>query len=300
MNAEQFSGALGKVNDKYIMEAVTYERKKKSGWLKWGALAACLSLVVIHLAFPLWNSTSSSPANRPISAYIQEDVSSVTAIYTAEGNTVERLIEGAELDRLRTWTNDLHYILIADSGKEPPSDAEIKETYEFVITEGDYPGYSYIITESGDSFLLIEGYWYFDPNPSKPPIDISSAKEGDKLPGKDNPPAEYTNNISGTIKFYYEPTKEFTEPVGEGITSLSSNHGEAYKIIKELKTIIENVGEWIDDYAVNRDAFYFNGEIKFSDSDTVYYFSYEHRIIYYDHYYGEITEEEMQYIRHIV
>lgn len=31
MNAAQFSSALGKVNDKYIMEAITYERKKKSG-----------------------------------------------------------------------------------------------------------------------------------------------------------------------------------------------------------------------------------------------------------------------------
>lgn len=45
MNAAQFSHALGKVNDKYIMEAITYERKKKSGWLKWGAVAACLCLV---------------------------------------------------------------------------------------------------------------------------------------------------------------------------------------------------------------------------------------------------------------
>lgn len=45
MNAEQFSSALGKVNDKYIMEAVTYERKKKNDWLKWGALAACLGLI---------------------------------------------------------------------------------------------------------------------------------------------------------------------------------------------------------------------------------------------------------------
>ena len=45
MNAAQFSHALGKVNDKYIMEAITYERKKKSGWLKWGAMAACLCLV---------------------------------------------------------------------------------------------------------------------------------------------------------------------------------------------------------------------------------------------------------------
>lgn len=47
MKATRFSSALGKVNDKYIMEAVTYERKKKSGWLKWGAMAACLCLVIV-------------------------------------------------------------------------------------------------------------------------------------------------------------------------------------------------------------------------------------------------------------
>jgi len=46
MNATQFSNALGKVNDKYIMEAITYERKKKSGWLKWGAMAACFGLII--------------------------------------------------------------------------------------------------------------------------------------------------------------------------------------------------------------------------------------------------------------
>lgn len=45
MNAAQFSSALGKVNDKYIMEAITYERKKKSGWLKWRAMAACIGLI---------------------------------------------------------------------------------------------------------------------------------------------------------------------------------------------------------------------------------------------------------------
>ncbi len=46
MNAAQFSNALGKVNNKYIMEAITYERKKKSGWLKWGEMAACFGLIV--------------------------------------------------------------------------------------------------------------------------------------------------------------------------------------------------------------------------------------------------------------
>lgn len=46
MNAAQFSSALGKVNDKYVMEAITYGRKKKSGWLKWGAMAACFGLIL--------------------------------------------------------------------------------------------------------------------------------------------------------------------------------------------------------------------------------------------------------------
>ena len=46
MNAVQFSGALGKVNDRYIMEAAAYERKRSGGRLKWGALAACLGLIL--------------------------------------------------------------------------------------------------------------------------------------------------------------------------------------------------------------------------------------------------------------
>lgn len=268
--------------------------QKKNGWLKWGVLAACLSIVVIRFVVPFLNQTPDSSANRPVAAYIQEDVNSVTAVYTAEGSTVIRLIEGEELDQLRTWTNNLRYILIADSGKEIPLNTQIIEMYEFVITEGDYPGYSYIITESGDSYLLIEGYWYFDPNPSKPPIAIPSAEAENRPPNMDN-----TDSISGTIKFYHEPTKEFAEPVGEGTLSLN-NHGEAQEVIKALKAIIANVDEWIDDYAADRDiTFYFSGEIQFSDSDTVYYFSYENGVIYYDHYYAEITEEAMQYIRHI-
>lgn len=45
MNAMQFSNALGKVNDRYIIEAITYERRKKPIRLKWEAMAACLVLI---------------------------------------------------------------------------------------------------------------------------------------------------------------------------------------------------------------------------------------------------------------
>lgn len=47
MNAKKLSNALGNVGDNYIDEAVNYSAKKKSNvWLKWGAIAACLCLVV--------------------------------------------------------------------------------------------------------------------------------------------------------------------------------------------------------------------------------------------------------------
>ena len=46
MNAVQFSAALGKVNDEYIVEAIAYEGKRNGVWLKWSALAACLGLIL--------------------------------------------------------------------------------------------------------------------------------------------------------------------------------------------------------------------------------------------------------------
>lgn len=46
MNANTFSNALGKVNDKFIMEAVDYQKRHTKTWLKWGAMAACLCLII--------------------------------------------------------------------------------------------------------------------------------------------------------------------------------------------------------------------------------------------------------------
>lgn len=46
MNAEQVLSALGRIDDKYILEAAAYERKGKSRWLSWGVMAACFGLIV--------------------------------------------------------------------------------------------------------------------------------------------------------------------------------------------------------------------------------------------------------------
>lgn len=46
MNPRQFSSALGGIGDRYIMEAAAYRRENKNNWRKWGAMAACLGLII--------------------------------------------------------------------------------------------------------------------------------------------------------------------------------------------------------------------------------------------------------------
>lgn len=46
MNARTFSNAMDELDEKYIMEALRCQKKaKKPGWVRWGVLAACLSMV---------------------------------------------------------------------------------------------------------------------------------------------------------------------------------------------------------------------------------------------------------------
>lgn len=45
MNAATFLSALGQVDDKYVIQSVAYGRKRKSVWLKWGVMAACMGML---------------------------------------------------------------------------------------------------------------------------------------------------------------------------------------------------------------------------------------------------------------
>ncbi len=57
MTNEKFYEVLGDINEKHIKEAREYHKAEKPVWLKWGAMAACLCLVVC-LAIPMLNNDS--------------------------------------------------------------------------------------------------------------------------------------------------------------------------------------------------------------------------------------------------
>lgn len=50
MRKEDFAEVLGDISENYVKEAETIKKTKNPVWLKWGAAAACLCLVV-GLAF---------------------------------------------------------------------------------------------------------------------------------------------------------------------------------------------------------------------------------------------------------
>lgn len=47
MKIPRIANAVGYLDDELVVEAATYGKKKKSPWLKWGAAAACLAMLIL-------------------------------------------------------------------------------------------------------------------------------------------------------------------------------------------------------------------------------------------------------------
>ena len=54
MKTPKMVEAMNYIDDDLVSGAITYTRKKKSGWLKWGAMAACLCLMIAGAA--IWGN----------------------------------------------------------------------------------------------------------------------------------------------------------------------------------------------------------------------------------------------------
>lgn len=105
---------------------------------------------------------------RPVSAYIGEYVSKIEIAHSAGGTESKWTAAGAEVDSLRSWANGLKYDILDVEEGQTPGDRDGGEVYSFALTEGEYPGFSYVI-DGSDSYLLIEGHWYTVSNPSRSP-----------------------------------------------------------------------------------------------------------------------------------
>ncbi len=134
-----------------------------------------LILSVSILAFTGCGTTAPTPgskeAPKPIAAVIPDDITVVNTIHIVGGQSTEFTVEGSNLNNLRTWAGDLQYKHKTFTKGNSPGDKDGGEVYNFELTEGDYPGFSYVINGEEDCYLLINSEWYSVSNPSDPPVD---------------------------------------------------------------------------------------------------------------------------------
>lgn len=162
MGAAQFSHALGKVNDKYIMEAVTYERKKKSGRLKWGALAACLCLLVAVFAV-----YQSGTVDVPRDTVGEDDIDhdSVAYGFCLNGNSAAVYYPVSFEERVR-------YELV------PNGVTGLTESNIYQITEADLGDLMGTVTDCKDEAMIGSQVYHFAKYPEYDSICIVDTPNG--------------------------------------------------------------------------------------------------------------------------
>ena len=62
MKKEKLYETIGDINENYVNEAHMTAKKSRPGWLKWGAMAACLALVVMvaTVAMPMMSDNGNT------------------------------------------------------------------------------------------------------------------------------------------------------------------------------------------------------------------------------------------------
>ena len=171
---------------------------------------------------------SEAGPDRSISAYIGDYVTKVDITYHIGKETTQWAAEGGEVSNLRAWASKLEYEIFEFEEGQSPGDSNGGEVYDFVLTEGDYPGFSYVINGSDDCYLLIEGYWYSVSNPSTPPVTIPErteltielvkelAKKGDTLSWSDFEQYSYVDIGSGLYIHRYDIDENYYLLIGGG------------------------------------------------------------------------------------
>ena len=143
MTNEKLYEVLGDINEKHINEARAYHKAKKPGWVKWGAMAACLCLVVV-------GALTISDLQDNLSG--QGTMEQVYTLPQAETMSVE-LVE---------WSVDHFKGIVVDAGDNSifPAGAELSVVFDY------------------DTEILLEDGTIMVFNPDEPDTDSIGWKEG--------------------------------------------------------------------------------------------------------------------------
>lgn len=145
MKTPKLAKAMNYIDDDLVSGAVEYKRtKKKNSWMKWGAMAACLCLVVVG-ALTIPNLQNEPPHG-------QGTIEQVYTLPQAETMSVE-LVE---------WGVDYFKGIVVDAGDNSifPADAKLSVVFDY------------------DTEILLNDGTVMVFNPDEPDTDIIGWEEG--------------------------------------------------------------------------------------------------------------------------
>ena len=213
MTNEKLYEILGDINEKHINEAKAYHKAKKPGWVKWGAMAACLCLIVAG-AFTLPH-------------FIGNDIPSTPPV--VEENAYGFTMEGSDVLYLPISFSQRKTFGLIDENATGLTD---ENTYQ--ITDDDLGDIMGIVGDSQDESIIGETVYHFIKFPSDDAICIVKVngiyqfyvKEGVAgIEETDNPDLiidapvdEDTYHEAGSDTSTNNPASPATETRNEGIT----------------------------------------------------------------------------------
>ena len=135
MNAKKFSDAMSELDTKYIDEALNYKKKANMPcWIKWGAMAACLILIV---GVVFWGPTTHD-GRRVISKYHTNPSGSYAAPSPGEVNFASAVREAREKYEGKDVRFLLTFSIFKDNGEKTVelSEEERIEEYQRLVSLG--------------------------------------------------------------------------------------------------------------------------------------------------------------------
>lgn len=111
-----------------------------------------------------WNS------KKIVATNISENVTKIDITHYIGGRSTNWSVEGAEIDLLKEWLDNLSYRHLEVKEGQSPGDNDGGEVYTFVFTGGEWPGFSYVINGQNDCYIQSEGNWFSVINPATPPV----------------------------------------------------------------------------------------------------------------------------------
>lgn len=214
------------------------------------------SVLSLSFVFVLAGCNQKSGPGRPITAYIGDSVTTVDITHHISGKSTQWTAEGEDVESLRSWAAKLEYKLFEFEEGQSPGDSDGGETYDFVLTEGGYPGFSYVINGTEDCYLLIEGYWFSVKNPSEPPVmnpheeQLSLAEvrqlaeKGEDLSWDDFAQYKHEDIGSGLYIFLYDIDENYCLLIGGG--GMQTPPMYIRLVFKAGNSNVIDAGEYID------------------------------------------------------